>query len=144
MDNDNSQRDLFPPGNDDVPEEAHRWDRLTPRSIMPGDWLSIEHEGKTVVGMIYRRQGETYRFVYWDNLVLRFGNATQDHIGPWDEELTAIFRGQIAVIPNYVEECVAAWVMLPEQRVQAQRSTRSPYSSRGESPMVQKRLFPEW
>ena len=57
----NDQRELFP----------HRrvW-----QSITPGDWLSIEHEGKTVVGMIYRQLDEVYKFVYWENLILRCGH----------------------------------------------------------------------
>jgi len=88
MGNRNDQCELFPPCNDDLPESPHRWNRSARRSITPGDWLSIEHEGRTVVGMIYRCQGEAYTFVYWDNLILRFGTTTRDRIGPWDEELT--------------------------------------------------------
>lgn len=143
MGDQNQQRELLFPGNDDSAGDSQRRVQPPPRSITPGDWLSIEHEGQTVVGMIYRHEGEAYRFVYWDNLVLRFGNATRDRIGPWDEELTAIFRGQIAVIPHYVEQCVAAWVMLPEQRDRTNRVARAPDFPRGEPPKVQKRLFPE-
>ncbi len=131
----NDQRELFPPCNDDLPGSFRRRDWP---SITPGDWLSIEHEGRTVVGMIYRCLDETYTFVYWDNGVLRFGTTTRDGIGPWDEELTDQFRGQIAVRPNYVEACIAAWVMQPEQPV---RTTRE--SEKGELAAVQKRLFPE-
>ena len=113
------QRVLFPLGDDDLPESPGRFDRPEQRSITPGDWLSIEYDGKTVVGMIYRCQDEAYTFVYWDNRILRFGTTTRDRIGRWDELLTAQFRGQIAVIPNYVEKCIAAWVMQPEQLVRA-------------------------
>jgi hypothetical protein len=88
--------------------------------------------------MIYRCLDETYTFVYWDNGILRFGTATRDRIGPWDEELTDQFRGQIAVVPNYVEKCIAAWVMQPEQPVRTKRE-----SGKGEPAEVQKRLFPE-
>ena len=102
------QRNLFPLGNDDLPESPRLWNRSARRSIAPGDWLSIEHEGRTVVGMIYQYQNETYTFVYWDNLILRFGTTTRDRIGPWDEELTDLFRGQIAIAPSYLETCIAA------------------------------------
>ena len=143
MGNQDDQRELFPPCNDDLPGSPHRWARPERRSITPGDWLSIEHEGRTVVGMIYRCQNEAYTFVYWDNRILRFGTTTRDRIGPWDEELTAQFRGQIAVNPNYVEKCIAAWVMQPEQRVRTMPDTTEWKSRRGQPPKVQKRLFPE-
>jgi hypothetical protein len=130
MGNQNYQRELFPPCNDLAGSPR--------RSITPGDWLSIEHEGKTVVGMIYRYQKDAYTFVYWDNLILRFGTTTRDRIGPWDEELTAQFRGQIAVLPNYVEKCVAAWVMQPEKAVRIKWEPK-----KCEPTKVQKRLFPE-
>ena len=81
--------------------------------------------------------------MYWDNLILRFGTTTRDHIGSWAEELTDVFRGQIAVDPNYVEKCIATWVMKPAQPVRAKRDAPSPDSRKGEQPMVQKRLFPE-
>jgi len=93
--------------------------------------------------MIYRCQDETYTFVYWDNCILRFGTTTRDRIGPWDEELTDQFRGQIAVIPNYVEKCIAAWVMQPEQRVRTRPDIIAWKSRMDEPPQVQKRLFPE-
>ena len=88
--------------------------------------------------MIYRCQDETYTFVYWDNLILRFGTTTRDRIGPWDEELTDQFRGQIAVVPNYLETCIAAWVMQPEKPVKTKWEPR-----KNEPIKVQKRLFPE-
>ena len=134
-----NQRELFPPGNDNLPGSPQHWNRLARRSITPGDWLSIEHEGKTVIGMIYRCQDEAYTFVYWDNLILRFGTTTRDHIGSWDEELTAQFRGQIAVFPNYIETCLAAWVMQPERRIRE----KPDLTGWDRLPKVQKRLFPE-
>ena len=143
MGNRNDQRELFPPCNEDLPGNPHRWDRPARRSITPGDWLSIEHEGGTVVGMIYRCQDETYTFVYWDNLILRFSTTTRDRIGPWDEELTDLFRGQIAVVPNYLEKCIAAWVMQPEQRVKTKPDMTRWESGKDEPIKVQKRLFPE-
>jgi hypothetical protein len=93
--------------------------------------------------MIYRQLDEVYKFVYWENLILRFGTTTRDRIGSWAEELTDTFRGQIAVDPNYVEKCIAAWVMKPAQPVRAKRDASLPDSRQGEQPMVQKRLFPE-
>ncbi len=138
MANRNIQCELFPACNGDMPESHHRWNRSAHRSITPGDWLSIEHEGRTVVGMIYRCQDEKYTFVYWNNLILRFGTSTRDRIGPWDEELTDLFRGQVAVVPNYLEMCIAAWVMQPEKPV------REKWEARKDEPVrVQKRLFPE-
>ena len=134
----NDQCELFPRCGDNEPESPHRWNRSALRSITPGDWLSIEHEGRTVVGMIYRYQNETYTFVYWDNLILRFGTTTRDRIGPWDEELTDLFRGQIAVVPSYLETCIAVWVMQPEKPVKTKWESR-----KDESIKVQKRLFPE-
>ena len=74
MGNGNDQLPLFPPGNDGLRDESPRRDGLGFGAIKPGDWLDIEHDGRTVVGMIYRRRGETYRFVYWDRMVLRFGS----------------------------------------------------------------------
>ena len=139
---DNDQLELFPPGKDDLSDVGSRYDPAH-WAITVGDWLSIEHEGKTVVGMIYRRRGSAYQFVYWDNLVLRFGTTTRDCIGPWDEKLTAIFRGQIAINPNYVEKCLATWVMQSSKPVRSRRKTTPPRSTKGERPMVQKRLFPE-
>ncbi len=140
MGNQNDQRELFPPCNDDLPGSPQQPAR---RSITPGDWLSIEHDGKTVVGMIYRCQDEAYTFVYWDNLILRFATTTRDHIGPWDEELTAQFRGQIAVRPNYVEKCIAAWVMQPERLVRTKPDLTGWEPTKVEPTKVQKRLFPE-
>lgn len=130
------QGELFSP-DDNVP-----WDQRT-RSIMPGDWLSIDHEGQTVVGMIYRCQEEAYTFVYWDGRILRFGTATPDCIGPRDEELTAQFRGQIAIIPDYVENCIAAWVMQPERPIRTRPDVTAWKSTKAEPPMVQLRLFPD-
>jgi hypothetical protein len=132
--NENDQREFFPPGKDDLPGNPRR-------SITPGDWLFIEHQGKTVIGMIYRHQGKAYTFVYWDNLILRFDTATRDQIGPWNEELTAQFRGQIAVVPDYVEKCIAVWVMQPEQPVKRFNWTVWE-STETRSLKVQKRLFP--
>ena len=143
MGNQNEQRELFPPCKDELSGSYHHWNRPPRQSITPGDWLSIEHEGKTVVGMIYRCQGAAYSFVYWDNLVLRFGATSRERIGPWDEELTDQFRGQIAVLPNYVEKCIAAWVMQPEQRVRIKPDITRWKSRKCEPPKVQKRLFPE-
>jgi hypothetical protein len=143
MGDQDDQRELFPPGADDLPGSPHRWNRPERRSITPGDWLSIEHEGKIVVGMIYRCQDETYTFVYWDNCILRFGTTTPNCIGLWDEELTAQFRGQIAVNPNYVEQCIAAWLMQPEKTVRPKPDVTSWKSRKAELPKAQKRLFPE-
>jgi hypothetical protein len=143
MGNQDHQRGLFPLGDNDLPESPSQVDRPERRSVAPGDWLSIEHEGRIVVGMIYRRQGEAFTFVYWDDGILRFGTAARDRIGRWDEELTAQFRGQIAVIPNYVEKCIAAWVMQPEQPAMARPDTISWKSRRIAPPKVQLRLFPE-
>ena len=132
------QRVLFPLGDDDLPESPGHLDRPERRSITPGDWLSIEYEGRTVVGMIYRRHDEAYTFVYWDNRILRFGTTTRDHIGSWDKELTTQFRGQIAVVPDYVEKCIAAWMMQPEKPVKTKWE-----SKKSEPPKVQMRLFPD-
>jgi hypothetical protein len=132
----NDQRELFPAGNGSR-------DRLERRSIVPGDWLSIEHEGRTVVGMIYRCDEDAYRFVHWEDRVLQFGTATRDRIGPWNEELTAQFRGQIAVIPNYVEKCLTAWMTQPEERIKIRPATETCEPLGREPPMVQRQLFPE-
>jgi hypothetical protein len=130
-DHQNNQRRLFPNGNGGD------------RTIAPGDWLSVEHDGKTIVGMIYRCEAEAFKFVYWDNRILRFGTATREQIGPWNEELTAQFRGQIAVIPNYVERCMAEWMMQPEERIKLRQQPVRWESVEQRRPKVQKRLFPE-
>jgi hypothetical protein len=127
-DHHNDQRRLFP-GVD--------------RTILPGDWLSINHEGKTVVGMIYRCEDEAFRFAYWDNRILRFGMATRDQIGPWDEELTNQFRGQIAVMPHYIEQCITEWMMHPDERSKARLEAARRGPTGREPPKVQRRLFPE-
>jgi hypothetical protein len=131
----NDQLELFPAG------DASR-DRPARRSIVPGDWLSIDHEGRTVVGMIYRCDENAYRFVHWEDRVLRFGTATRDQIGPWNQELTAQFRGQIAVSPNYVERCLTAWMMQPEERITTRPATAGWEPLGHERPMVQRQLFP--
>jgi hypothetical protein len=134
-DDQNDQRGLFP--------STNGWNQPARRIITAGDWLSIQHEGRTVVGMVYRRENKEYRFVYWNGGILRFGTATRDQIGRWDEELTAQFRGQIAVIPDYVERCITEWMMQPEERIKARLAAVKPKPARGESRVVQKRLFPE-
>ena len=47
MGNQKGQRELFPPGDDELPGSPPRPKRPARQSITPGDWLSIEHEGKT-------------------------------------------------------------------------------------------------
>jgi len=144
MGKDHGQLELFSSGNhDDFRDVAPRANRTAWGAVTPGDWLLIEHEGRIVLGMIYRRRAETYMFVYWRDLVLRFARTTREHIGPWDDELTALFRGQRAVIPDYVEKCLADWVMQSNQPGRANRRSKSPGRNRNESDKVQKRLFPE-
>ena len=94
--------------------------------------------------MIYRCHDEIYTFVYWDKLVLRFGTTTQDRIGRWDEELTCQFRGQIAIFPDYVEKCIADWVMQPKQQDGTRPEIALWKSRQHQPPKVQKRLFPEY
>jgi hypothetical protein len=67
----------------------------------------------------------------------------RNRIGPWDEELTAQSRGQIAVSPDYVEKCIAAWVMQPEQPVRTRPDMTRWESKKGEPAKVQERFFPE-
>jgi hypothetical protein len=143
MGDQDDQRTLFPPDDGDALGSRRRWNRHARRSIAPGDWLSIEHEGKTVVGMIYRCQDDAYTFVYWDARVLRFGTTTLNSIGPWDEELTSQFRGQVAIHANYVEKCIAAWLMQPEQAVRPKLDVARWKSRKVEPVKVQLRLFPE-
>jgi hypothetical protein len=142
MGNRHEQRELFL-RYDDSPASLFRRHWSARRTIMPGDWLLIEHKGKTVVGMIYRCRDETYTFVYWDDLILRFGVASRDHIGDWDDELTDLFRGQIAVVPDYLDTCIAAWVMQPAPRASNKPDMKT-WEPRHEGAIkVQKRLFPE-
>jgi hypothetical protein len=82
-------------------------------TVSPGDWIRIEHDGQTVLALIYRVLGETYLFAYWENLVLRFGAAKREQLRDRDEQLTALFRGQVAVDPKYVEKAVASWLPQP-------------------------------
>jgi hypothetical protein len=136
MNGQNRQGWLFPFANGD-------WRPPTRQTIAPGDWHSIECEGKTVVGMIYRCADERYRFVYWDRGVLRFGTTLRDQIGPRDEELTSQFRGQVAVIPHYVEWRIAEWIMQPKERFAARSVAASQDPAKGELAETQKWLFPE-
>lgn len=108
------------------------------RVLTPGDWVHIEHQGKKLVGMIDRLQGNLYTFAYWDGGVLKFGTTRPDHIGAWDEELTGKFRGAIAIDPNYLAKFIALWAVPPTTTP----SQASPTPHESEGGVVQKWLFP--
>ncbi len=121
--------------------------RGSPSEILPGDWFQIEHDGRMVLGMIYRAQDGMYTFVYWDQCVLNVATATREQIGAAHEEFTALFRGQIAINPNYVEQCVSAWLPKPESSVEENTAQKEPLPNGPEQPdsrKVQKFLFADW
>jgi hypothetical protein len=121
--------------------------RASPSEILPGDWFHIEYEGRTVLGMIYRTQDGMHTFAYWDQCVLNLATATREQIGAADEEFTALFRGQIAINPNYVEQCVSAWLPKPESAVEEKTTEKEPLPASPEQPgaqKVQKFLFADW
>lgn len=117
--------------------------RPSPCDIFPGDWLHISHEGKIALGMIYRHQGDMYTFAIWEGCVLRLATAAYNQIGSRDEKLTAIFRGQVAVSPDYVERYVNSWLPKPPSPVTEEEPVEAMEPPQG-SPKVQKFLFPKW
>lgn len=114
--------------------------RPSPSEILPGDWLEIAFDGKTLVGMVYVIHGDVYTLAYWEGCNLRFGTALYGEMGPRDEQLTALFRAQLAIDPFYVEKLVAPW--LPRDDSFCERSA-PPREPAPPPRKVQKRLFPE-
>ena len=110
-----------------------------PRVLTPGDWVHIDYQGRTVVGMIDRVQEGLYTFAYWKKGVLRFGTAKPSQIGDWDERLTAHFRAAIAIDPHYLAKFIASWKG-PDQ-AEPRQVGRPPTQT--EPRYVQKRLFPD-
>ena len=97
--------------------------------------------------MIYRVQDGMHTFVYWDQCVLNVAMAAREQIGAADEKFTALFRGQIAINPNYVEQCVSAWLPKPESAVEEKTAEKEPLPGSPEQPgarKVQKFLFADW
>lgn len=125
-------------GNADSPSSSpgSSWKRQW--VLTPGDWVRIDYDGRTVIGMIERFEEGVYRFAYWKGGVLRFGTVKPDQIGPWDEQLTIEFRAAIAIDPHYVEKFIAWW---KEPRSAPPPVRHAP--TKAEPRHVQKRLFPE-
>ena len=81
----------------DSPSSSHGRPHSRPKALTPGDWVQIDYQGGTVVGMIAWIHEGIYTFAYWDGGVLRFGAAKRRQIGDWDERMTAYFRAAIAI-----------------------------------------------
>ena len=109
------------------------------RVLTPGDWVRIEYQGRTVVGMVDRLQEGLCTFAYWEGGVLKFGTAKPSQIGDWDEQLTAQFRAAIAIDPHYLAKFIASWK--GPDTSQPPRVGHPPTD--GEPQYVQKLLFPE-
>jgi hypothetical protein len=110
-----------------------------PRVLTPGDWVNIDYQGRTIIGMIDRIQEGLYTFAYWEGGVLRFGTAKPGQIGDWDEQLTTEFRAAIAIDPHYLAKFIASW-KAPD-RSEPQQVGHPP--TQNEPPHVQNRLFPD-
>jgi hypothetical protein len=119
------------------PSDAPR--STMPRVLTPGDWVHIEQEGRTIVGMIDRLQEGLLTFAYWDGGVLMLGTAKPSQIGAWDEQLTAEFRAAIAIDPHYLARFIASWKEPDSGEPDRVRSK----PIQGELRYVQKRLFPD-
>jgi len=107
--------------------------------LTPGDWVHIDYQGGTIVGMIDRVQGGLYTFAYWEGGVLSFGTAKPGQIGDWDEHLTTQFRAAIAIDPHYLAKFIASWK--GPEGAEPRQVGRTPTQS--EPRYVQKRLFPD-
>ena len=110
-----------------------------PGVLTPGDWVQIDYQGRTVVGMIDRIQDGLYTFAYWEHDVLKFGTAKPSQIGDWDEQLTAHFRAAIAIDPHYLAKFIASWKR--PDTTEPPRVGHPP--TQDERQYLQKRLFPE-
>jgi hypothetical protein len=124
-------------GNADPPSSSSASFFKMQRVLAPGDWVHIDYQGRTVVGMIDRLQEGLYTFAYWEGSVLRFGTAKPSQIGAWDEQLTTEFRAAIAIDPHYVTKFIASWK--GPDRAEPRQLSRPP--TQGEPRYVQKRLF---
>ena len=109
------------------------------RVLTPGDWVHIDYEGRTIVGMIDRLQGGLHTFAYWEGGVLRFGTAKPSQIGDWDEHLTTEFRAAIAIDPHFLAKFIASWK--GPDKTEPRQVGHPPTQS--EPRCVQKRLFPD-
>ncbi len=109
-------------GTDSV-SSSHGPPDATPKALTPGDWVHIDYQGGTVVGMIARIHEGSYTFAYWDGGVLRFGAAKPRQIGDWDERMTAYFRAAIAVDPHYLAKYIALWKEPDEAELRQVRQT---------------------
>ena len=125
-------------GDADLPSPSDGPPAAIQRVLAPGDWVHIDYQGGTVVGMIDRLQEGLYTFAYWEGGVLRFGAAKPSQIGDWDEQLTAQFRAAIAIDPNYLAKYIALWK--GPDKTEPRQVSRTPTQS--EPRYVQKRLFP--
>ena len=121
-------------GNADPPSSFSRF--MMERVLTPGDWVHIDYQGRTIVGMIERFQEGLYTFAYWEGSVLRFGTAKPSQIGTWDEQLTAEFRAAIAIDPHYLATFIAWWK-------EPDRTKPSHTPTQAKPRYVQKRLFPD-
>ena len=126
-------------GDADQPFSFEEPRSTAPRVLTPGDWVHIDYQGRTVVGMIDRLQEGLCTFAYWESGVLRFGTAKPSQIGDRDEHLTAQFKAAIAVDPHYLAKFVASWK--GPDRTERREAGRTP--TQGEPRYVQKRLFPD-
>ena len=126
-------------GDADLPARSDDPPSTVQRVLTPGDWVHIDYQGRTIVGMIDRLQEGLYTFAYWEGGVFRFGTAKPSQIGDWDEQLTGQFRAAIAIDPHYLAKFIASWKGpdKPKPRQVGYPPTQS------EPRYVQKRLFPD-
>ena len=126
-------------GDANLPSASDAAPATMPRALTPGDWVHVDYQGKTIVGMIDRLQEGLYTFAYWEGGVLRFGTAKPAQIGPWDEVLTGQFRAAIAIDPHFLAKFIASWK--GPDTTEPRQGSRTP--THNEPRYVQKRLFPD-
>jgi hypothetical protein len=123
----------------DLPSSPNARFSTIRRTLTPGDWVHIDYQGRTIVGMIDRLQEGLLTFAYWEGGVLRFGTAMHSQIGTWDEHLTAQFRAAIAIDPHYLAKFIASWK--GPDKIEPRQVGHSP--TQGVPRYVQRRIFPD-
>jgi hypothetical protein len=58
--------------------------------LTPGDWVHIDYQGRTVVGMIDRLQEGLYTFAYWEGVR---GDRGLDHSADQGKGWSAVVGG---------------------------------------------------
>jgi hypothetical protein len=125
----------------------------TRNAISPGDWHHFQYEGRTVPGVVYRIEGDDYTMFFLYRGIPTFLTLPCRKIGPREEHLTAVFRGEMARNPKHLEEWVSTVGRLgkstqeqpaPEPSKKMPRPRKaSTARKKGKPSNGQRQLFPE-